>query len=328
LKKPLLNNKSFKTPKGIGGNMTAGKKFHGVIPPVSLIFDEQGGLDKKGMASVIDFLIDSGVDGLFFLGTGGEFSQMSVEERKEVASFTTEYVNGRVPVLIGTGSTNTREVILLSQHAESVGADAVVIINPYYWSLTEENLFAHYSEIASSVHLPILLYNFPTMSGQDLNPEFVLKLVDAHDNIVGIKETVENVAHIRDMILTVKGKHPDFSVFSGFDDHFFQTLTLGGDGAISASVNFAPELAIGIYKAFKEKRFDEAVALHQRMALMPTMYKLDSPFVSVVKEAMKLRGLDISTHVLPPARSLGAHKIEELKKILIQADLLENMPVK
>ena len=304
------------------------KKFQGVIPPVSIIVDEQGRLDKKGMATVIDFLIEARVDGLFFLGTGGEFSQMSVEERKEVASFTTEYVNGRVPVLIGTGSTNTREVVLLSQHAESVGADAVVVINPYFWNLTEENLFAHYSEIANSVNLPILLYNFPTMTGQDLTPEFVLKLVDAHENIVGIKETVESVSHIRDMILTVKGKHPDFVVFSGFDDHFLQTLTLGGDGAISASVNFAPELALGVYKGFKENRIDEAVSFHQRMAVLPTMYKLDSPFVSVVKEAMKLRGMDISTNVLAPARSLSAEKIEELKKILVQADLLESAPVK
>ncbi|WML41392.1 dihydrodipicolinate synthase family protein [Neobacillus sp. OS1-2] len=303
------------------------KKLQGVIPPVSIIFDEQGGLDKKGMATVIDFLIDSGVDGLFFLGTGGEFSQMSVEERKEVALFTTEYVGGRVPVLIGTGSTSTREVVLLSQHAESVGVDAVVIINPYYWSLTEENLFAHYSEIANSVHVPIYLYNFPTMSGQDLSPEFVLKLVDAHENIVGIKETVESVAHIRDMILTVKGKHPDFAVFSGFDDHFLQTLTLGGDGVISASINFAPQLALGVYKAYRENRIDEAVAFHQRMAILPTMYKLDSPFVSVVKEAMKLTGLDISTHVLAPACSLRTEKIEELKKILVQADLLESAPV-
>ncbi|WP_040203666.1 dihydrodipicolinate synthase family protein [Neobacillus jeddahensis] len=302
--------------------MRSTTKFQGIIPPVSIIFNDRGELDKKGMATVIDFLIDAGVDGLFFLGSGGEFSQMSVEERKEVASFTTEYVNGRVPVLIGTGSTSTREVVLLSQHAEKVGADAVVIINPYYWALTEENLFAHYSEIANSVHLPILLYNFPTLSGQDLSPEFVLQLVEKHENIVGIKETVENIAHIRDMILTVKGKFPDFVVFSGFDDHLFPTLSLGGDGAISASVNFAPELAIGVYKAFKENRIDQAVALHKRLAFIPTMYKLDSPFVNVVKEAMKLRGLDISTHVLPPARSLNNEKLAELKTILVKAELL------
>jgi 4-hydroxy-tetrahydrodipicolinate synthase len=306
----------------MNGGSIMSVKFQGIIPPVSIIFNEQGELDKKGMATVIDFLIDSGVDGLFFLGSGGEFTQMSVEERKGVASFATSYVNGRVPVLIGTGSTNTREVITLSRHAEQEGADGVVIINPYYWPLSEENLFAHYSEIAASVHLPILLYNYPGLSGQDLSPDFVLKLVEAHDNIVGIKETVESIAHIRDMILTVKGKFPEFAVFSGFDDHLFPTLSLGGDGAISASVNIAPELGIGVYKAFKENRFDQALALHKRMALMPTMYKLDSPFVSVVKEAMKLRGLAISTHVLAPARSLSPEKIEELKKILVQAELL------
>jgi 2-dehydro-3-deoxy-D-pentonate aldolase len=303
--------------------MTTTTKFHGIIPPVSIIFNDKGELDKKGMSTVIDFLIDSGVDGLFFLGSGGEFSQMSVEERMEVASFSTEYVNGRVPVLIGTGSSSTREVVLLSQHAEKVGADAVVIINPYYWPLTEENLLAHYSEVANSINLPILLYNFPTLSGQDLSPELVLQLVEKHENIVGIKETVENVSHIRDMILTVKGKHPNFAVFSGFDDHLFNTLSLGGDGAISASINFAPELAIGVYNAFKEKQFEKAVELHKRLAFLPTMYKLDSPFVGVIKEAMKLKGLDISTHVLPPARSLSSEKLQELKNILIEAKLLE-----
>jgi 4-hydroxy-tetrahydrodipicolinate synthase len=303
--------------------MTTTTKFHGIIPPVSIIFNDKGELDKKGMSTVIDFLIDSGVDGLFFLGSGGEFSQMSVEERMEVASFSTEYVNGRLPVLIGTGSSSTREVVLLSQHAEKVGADAVVIINPYYWPLTEENLLAHYSEVANSINLPILLYNFPTLSGQDLSPELVLQLVEKHENIVGIKETVENVSHIRDMILTVKGKHPNFAVFSGFDDHLFNTLSLGGDGAISASINFAPELAIGVYNAFKEKQFEKAVELHKRLAFLPTMYKLDSPFVGVIKEAMKLKGLDISTHVLPPARSLSSEKLQELKNILIEAKLLE-----
>ena len=298
-------------------------KFHGIIPPVSIIFDKKGKFDQKGMAVVIDFLIDSGANGLFFLGSGGEFTQMSTEERMEVASFATEYVNGRVPVLIGTGSTNTRESILLSQHAEKVGADGVVVINPYYWPLTEENLYRHYHDIAQSIEISVLLYNFPTLSGQDLNPEFVLKLVENHQNIVGIKETVEEVSHIRDMISIVKKKHPDFAVFCGFDDHLLQTLTIGGDGAICASVNFAPELAIGIYHAFQEKQYDKAIALHKKLAFLPAIYKLDSPFISVVKEAMKYKGLDISSYVLPPSRPLDEKKKEALKQILSEAGLLE-----
>jgi 4-hydroxy-tetrahydrodipicolinate synthase len=274
------------------------------------------------MGMLIDFLIDAGVDGLFFLGTGGEFSQMSVEERKEVAHFATQHVNNRVPVLIGTGSASTREVITLNQHAQQIGADGVVVINPYYWPLSEENLYEHYKAIAQSVELPILLYNFPALTGQDLTPDFVYRLATTFDNIVGIKETVDTAGHIRAMILKLKPERPNFSIFAGFDDHLLNTLSLGGDGAISASGNFAPELTIGIYKAYQSNDMETAIQLHQRLAHLPLMYKLDSPFVNVIKEAMVLRGLQIPTTVLPPARPLGEIKKQQLQKILEKAKLL------
>ncbi len=296
--------------------------FKGIIPPVSTIFHEDGSFDQEGTARLIDYLLNSGVNGLFFLGTGGEFSQMSVSQRKEVAEFAVSYVKGRVPVLIGTGSASTDEVIELSLHAKGVGADGVVVINPYYWPLSEDNLYAHFAKIAEAVDLPILLYNFPNLTGQDLSPEFVRKLVSTYSNIVGIKETVDTAGHIREMILKVKSVRPDFSVFAGFDDHLFNTLALGGDGAISASANYAPELTIGIYKAFQSEDYAKAIELHKQLAPLPLMYKLDSPFVSVIKEAIVMRGLPISTHVLGPASPLSAVKKQELKDILNMANLL------
>ncbi|PLS17705.1 dihydrodipicolinate synthase family protein [Bacillus sp. M6-12] len=302
--------------------MTNQVRFQGIIPPVSTILNSDGSLNEKGMGLLIDSLIDSGVNGLFFLGTGGEFSQMSIAERKEVAEFAVPYVNHRVPVLIGTGSTNTREVIELNRHSQEIGADAVVVLNPYYWVLTEENLLKHYRQIAQSVNIPILLYNFPNLTGQDLSPELVLQLVEEHENIVGIKETVDTAGHIREMILKVKKKHPHFSVFCGYDDHLLNTLALGGDGAISASANFAPQLTIGIYQAVKANNFEKAMQLHQQLAPLPLMYKLDSPFVNVVKEATKLTGLDISTHVLPPARELSEEKKAHLTRILKDAGII------
>lgn len=274
------------------------------------------------MKLLIDFLINEGVNGLFFLGTGGEFSQMSVEERKEVAEFVVGYVNNRVPVLIGTGSPSTREAISLSEHAQSIGASGIVVINPYYWTLSEENLFKHYSEIAESVELPILLYNFPTLTGQDLDPDFVLRLVNQHPNVVGIKETIDSIGHIREMIMKVKGAHPHFSVLCGFDDHLLNTLQLGGDGTISASGNFAPQLSVGIYKAFNNGDFAKAIELQKQVAYLPLLYKIDTPFVSVVKEALKMSGLDISTHVLPPSRSLGEEKLEQVREVLKLAGVL------
>lgn len=298
------------------------QKFQGIIPPVPTIINETGELDQKGMGSLIDYLIDSGVHGLFFLGSGGEFSQMSVEERKNTAEFATGYVNRRVPVFIGTGSSSTREAITLSQHSEDIGADGVVVINPYYWPLSEENLYSHYGEIAKSVSLPILLYNFPALTGQDLSPDIVLKLVNDNSNIIGIKETVDEFEHIREMVLEVKKVHPHFSVFCGFDDQLYNTLSQGGDGAIPASCNFALELTIGIYEAFTNKNYQEAISFHQRLAYLPSLYKLDSPFVNVIKEAIKLRGIDISCHVLPPARKLESRKKRILEDTLKKASII------
>lgn len=299
-------------------------QFHGIIPPVPTIFDYTGKIDHTGMKQLIDFLIDSGVHGLFFLGTGGEFSQMSMEERKELAAFATEYVNGRVPVLIGTGSPNTREAIVLTQHSKEIGADGVVIVNPYYSTLTDENLYRHYGIIAETVDIPILLYNFPDLTGQDLTPDMVLKLARAYPNIVGIKDTIDSAGHIREIILKVKSERPDFSVFVGYDDHLWNTLSLGGDGAIVASSNFSPELTVGMYNAFQSKDYQKGIDLHKKLAYLPLLYKLDSPFANVIKEAIRMRGLHISTYVLPSAKPLDDDKKDELRKILRQASLLES----
>jgi 4-hydroxy-tetrahydrodipicolinate synthase len=297
-------------------------KFSGIIPPVPTVFTENGVFDTAGMALVIDHLVGAGVDGLFFLGTGGEFSQMSHEERLEVAEFAVRYTAGRVPVLIGTGSTSTREAVALSCHAQSIGANGVVAINPYYWKVTEENLAGYFSVIAKAVDLPVLLYNFPALTGQDLYPAFVKRLVDANPNIVGLKDTVDSVAHLRDMIDVVKGAHPEFSVFCGYDDHLFNTLLLGGDGAISASANFAPDVSTGIYRAVKEGDLATAAALHTTILKLPRIYKVDVPFVGVVKEAMKLCGLAISAYSLPPAAPLGAEKNAIARAVLKDAGII------
>ncbi len=301
-----------------GASMQKRAVFQGIIPPVPTLFNKYGDLDKKGMGNLIDFLIDSEVNGLLFLGSGGEFSQMPAELRKEVASFVIQYVNGRVPVIIGTGSPSTKEAVSLSIHAREQGADGIIVINPYYWGLSEDHLYQHYGEIAAHVNIPIILYNYPAITGQDLSPAFVLKLVRAYPNIIGIKETVDSVTHIKEMILTVKSEKKNFSVLAGYEDHLFNTLALGGDGSIPGIANFAPELATGIYQAFSKGNYEKAIELHRKLAPLSLLLKLDSPFVSVIKEAISQRGIEISTEVLPPARPLSNEKIQQVKQFLKQ----------
>lgn len=302
--------------------MKATTQFYGVIPPVATILDKDGRINEKGMGNLIDFLINSEVNGLFFLGSGGEFASMSNELRKEVAEFATRYVNGRVPVLIGTGAPSTKDTISLSLHAKQVGADGIVVINPYYYKLTEADLFQHYAEIAENVDLPIILYNYPELTGQDLSPEFVLWLAKAYPNVIGIKETVVAVSHIREMIQLVKTEKPDFSIFCGYDEHFLNTLSLGGDGLIGATANFVPEIQIDLYQAFKKGNYGQAIEMHRKTASLMPLYKLNSPFINVVKEAILMRGIEISTDVLAPAGPLSEEKKEQVKKYL--SEVLDN----
>lgn len=296
-------------------------QFSGIIPPVSTIFTADGRLDEQGSAALIDHMIDAGVDGLFFLGSGGEFSQLSTAERKAIAEFAIAHVNGRVPVLIGTGGTNARETIELSQHAQQAGADGIVVINPYYWKVSEANLIRYFEQVADSVTLPVILYNFPALTGQDLTPQLVKTLVDSRANIVGIKDTIDSVAHLRSMVLTVKAAHPHFVVLCGYDDHLFNTLLLGGDGAISASGNFAPQVSVNLLQAFRDGDLARAAQYHQTLLQIPQMYQLDTPFVNVIKEAISLCVRPVSTHVLPPAGPLDEARKAQLKTLLQQLKL-------
>ncbi|AXF66447.1 MULTISPECIES: dihydrodipicolinate synthase family protein [unclassified Leclercia] len=296
-------------------------QFSGIIPPVSTLFTADGKLDEQGSAALIDHMIDAGVDGLFFLGSGGEFSQLNTAERKAIAEFAIAHVKGRVPVLIGTGGTNARETIELSQHAQQAGADGIVVINPYYWKVSEANLIRYFEQVADSVTLPVILYNFPALTGQDLTPQLVKTLVDSRANIVGIKDTIDSVAHLRSMVLTVKAAHPQFVVLCGYDDHLFNTLLLGGDGAISASGNFAPQVSVNLLQAFRDGDLARAAQYHQTLLQIPQMYQLDTPFVNVIKEAISLCVRPVSTHVLPPAGPLNDARKAQLKTLLQQLKL-------
>lgn len=296
-------------------------QFSGIIPPVSTIFSSDGRLDKTGTGELIDALITAGVDGLFFLGSGGEFSQLSTTEREEIAEFAITYVDRRVPVLIGTGGTSTRETIQLSQHAQTHGAYGIVVINPYYWKVSEPNLIRYFEQVADSVTLPVMLYNFPALTGQDLAPALVKQLAGSRKNIVGIKDTIDSIAHLRSMIVQVKAIYPHFSVLCGFDDHLFSTLLLGGDGGISASVNFAPQLSVGLLRAFRDGDLQQAASLHQKLLRIPQIYQLDTPFINVIKEAIVLCGMDVSTWSQPPCAPLDQDRRHQLHTLLKQLEL-------
>ncbi|GHU19463.1 dihydrodipicolinate synthase family protein [Betaproteobacteria bacterium] len=298
-------------------------QIQGVVPPVMTIFDASEQFDPQGMGRLIDKLLVSEVNGLLFLGSAGEFAFLSHEQRKAIAEFCVKRVAGKKPVVIGAGACATREAIELARHAGSIGADAVIVVNPYYTRMSEERLYHHYRQIAENSPLPILLYNFPALTGHDLSIELVGRLAADFPNIVGIKDTVDCMSHIRNFVTEVKGARPDFMVFSGYDEYLLDTLLIGGDGAIPASANYAPEITCGLYRAFREKDLATAQNLLKRLGALSRIYSLDVPFTGALKEAIRLRGLDIPTAALSPASAPDEATHKKLVEILIQAGVLE-----
>ena len=225
-------------------------------------------------------------------------------------------------LMIGTGGTNARETIALSQHAQQAGADGIVVINPYYWKVSEANLIRYFEQVADSVTLPVMLYNFPALTGQDLTPALVKTLADSRSNIIGIKDTIDSVGHLRTMINTVKSVRPSFSVFCGYDDHLLNTMLLGGDGAITASANFAPDLSVGIYRAWREGDLATAATLNKKLLPLPAIYALETPFVSLIKYSMQCVGLPVETYCLPPILEASEEAKDKVHVLLTAQGIL------
>ena len=164
--------------------------FEGLMPALVTPFGEDGEIDLRATEAVVERHIEAGVDGISALGSTGEFSHLTGSERRRFAEALVGMVDGRVPLVVGVGTTGTREAVDLARHAESVGADGVLSVSPFYWKVGEEALFRHFVTVAESVEIPTLVYNFPMLTGIDLSPALVGRLAAECSSIVGIKDTV------------------------------------------------------------------------------------------------------------------------------------------
>lgn len=295
----------------------------GIIPPIITPVNNYGQIDNKSTKHVMDYLITHGVNGIFALGSSGEFTQMSISQRKQVAEVMIDTAEKRVPVIINVGSTSTKESCELARHAKQSGADAIACVNPYYLKLSADYRLDHFLKVAEAGDLPVVLYNFPELTGQDLSYEWINTLIDECSLVVGIKDTVADIGHTISLIRHVKSRHPYFKVFSGYDHHLFYNLASGGDGGVMASANFIPEIVIGLYRAFINSKLEQAMVYHRKLNVVPELYALDAPFSNVIKEATKLNGVEIETHVLPPAHSLNVEKKYTLEQLLREIKTLD-----
>jgi len=297
-------------------------RFGGIIPPLVTLFDRQGRIDEDANRAHVDFLITGGVHAVFALGSTGETMHLTMEERRAFAELVVRHVDGRVPVLVGCLSTATDDAVALARHAQEIGADGVIVIPPYYWTPNDQAIELHIGAVAAAVSLPVLIYNFPAVVGRNIPAPVVARLASAYDRVLGIKDTIDSVGHIHEVIARVKPIRPEFSVLCGYEFHLLNTLLSGGDGAIPAVANFAPEPPVAIYEHWRGGRLAEAAAVMRRRLELATLYQLDAPFFVVIKEAMTMLGRIPHPTVRAPSPALSEEHKGRLRSLLVSAGLL------
>ena len=274
---------------------------------------KNGEVDYERLTKLIDFHLYNETDALIIAGTTGEASTLSKDEKRRLYEFTTNYVDGRIPVIAGTGGNNTKDVIELSKFAESVGCDGLLIVTPYYNKTTQEGLVTHFTKVADQVNIPIIMYNVPSRTGLNMKPSTV-KLLAEHPNITGIKEASGDITQITEIAKFCDG---NFYLYSGNDDHILPVLALGGKGVISVVANILPkdihELCYAYFLGNIEKARQIQLALFDFIRLL---FIETNPIP--VKAAMKLLGLDSGEVRLPLVNMTEKNRellINEMKKL-------------
>ncbi len=295
--------------------------FRGLMPAMVTPFDDRGEVDLGATEAVVERFIRAGVDGISPLGSTGEASHLASEERKRFIEEVTRIVGGRVPLVAGVGAAGTREAVELARHAESVGADAVLVVSPFYWKVGEEALFGHFAAVAETVEIPVLLYNLPMLTGIDLSPSLIARIAAECPNVTGLKDTVTEYRHTVGVLQEVKHVRPDFSVLSGWEDLILPSLLAGADGSICAFANVAPELFVELVRCVRDGDLDKAAELHRQVLSLVTLGAYSDPPISAIKLAMNKLGVPISPTVRGPA--LPATDEQAVEAVLRDVGLLE-----
>src|SRR4030088_2346236 len=265
-------------------SMTAKAPFKGSFTALLTPF-RNGALDEQAFRQLVEWQIAEGTNGLVPVGTTGEGPTLSHDEHKQVVEWCIETVNGRVPVVAGAGSNSTKEAIELSRHAEKAGADAVLVVTPYYNKPTQEGLYQHYKAINDSIGIPIIIYNIPARSVIDMSVATMKRLFELK-NIAGVKDATASMVRVSDQRCLIG---PDFNQLSGEDATALGFMAHGGHGCISVTSNVAPRLCSEFHLAWRKGDVATALKLHDKLMPLHTNLFIESN-PAPVKYALSLLG--------------------------------------
>ena len=237
--------------------------LHGSLVALVTPMNSKGDIDFNSLEKVIEWHIANDTNGIVSVGTTGESATLTVDEHLKVIEHTVKCVNGRIPVIAGSGSNSTAQAIETTTESHRIGADFSLLVTPYYNRPNQKGLIEHYIKIADECNINQILYNVPSRTGCDILPETV-EVLSKHQNIIGIKEAVNNQKRINELVKISKQSQEDFLIFSGDDESFFNLITSGGHGVISVAANVIPKSISDICKLIIEEKIEEANEINKK----------------------------------------------------------------
>ena len=288
----------------------------GFIVPVITVFDESGAIDEAGNRRIIERLVSAGVDGIAIMGSTGEFFGLTKAQKKQLIVLASRQIAGRTRLLVGIGTADSREAAELADFAAEHGAEGAMVIATCYFPISDDNIISFYGDVAENTSANIIIYNFPARTGYDVKPHVVAELARRHKNIIGIKDSVADPTHTREIIKAVRADFPEFEVYNGMDDNFMHTVLSGGNGSIGALGNLVPELVSSLSKKVRAGDFASAACEQAIIDRLVSLYDITTPFVPALKAAVRMRGLDISGKCLPPFLGPNKTQIEQIRALL------------
>ena len=277
--------------------------FEGAGVALITPMNEDFSVNYDKLEEIIEEQIAGGTDCIIICGTTGEASTLTVEEHLDVIKRTVEMVNRRIPVIAGTGSNSTETAVEFSKEAQKYGSDGVLVVSPYYNKATQKGLIRHFSEIANSIYIPVLLYNIPGRTGVNIEPETIAYLVNSVSNIVGVKEASGNFSNAVKILRLC----PEIDIYSGNDDQVVPLMSIGAKGVISVLSNVAPRQTHDMCRAALDGDFVKARKMQiEALDVIENLFTEVNPIP--VKAAMNLQGKNVGPLRLPLTQMEKAHE--------------------
>lgn len=293
-------------------------QLHGTYTALVTPFKNEQ-VDYEGMKQNILFQIQQGINGILVLGTTGETPTLSEQEKYDIIKLAVATAHGKVPVMVGAGTYCTRHTIDNSKRAKELGADSILIVTPYYNKPTNEGLFRHFKAVHDAVDIPIVIYNIPGRSGKNIDTP-VLKRIAELPNVIGVKEASGNLDQMTEVIHTIAGRNPRFTVMSGDDSFTLPLLALGGKGVISVVSNLLPARVVAMVNAALAGNYDQARSIHyELLPIFKGAFIETNPIP--IKEAMNMCGMAAGGYRLPMCEMMPENK-EKLRKVLLEMRLI------